>query len=822
MLVDLSVNICSTLIVQKCLPEDVIDMAKRQKFTVSRDCMLTAIDPDYFNQELLSHLLSIYDSDLDGLLLAAVRTLSFEAAKVLIAKGCNFFDTNWTDLIDCKMTSDTIDLLQTALVNTPPGPKMQSDILDMVTTVCKKDSSAATEIVKFLLSQEFQPVHVGADFLSACVNASISHSDPLLLLSVMSHWGSVTVTPSMFEDVITNKKQFLIIFLKDFLDESFVEDNVPGITSTMPFANCSEFESSLGRISSICIKRNLVDSQNIICKAFPQILRNNLTEAENILSSALSFDNDVLVKKILQFKFPCNITSTVITKYIDAPMENYRSKYGQPDIDLVKTVIAHYPKIKETINETTTKGLTPLSMSVYRSMPQFVELFLKMGADPEIGMPNNTGGGGRIPLVLYSIMNGEFRIQQQILKLLLEYGASASNKNEWECHPLSTDIVMATESCSYLQAALTRNNTAAVELLIEHGATTRLFADGSSPLHHVTTTDQVKLLSGSPIDIIYKGQTPISFAISKGRLDIAKELLMLGCDVSIPCKEGTTLLTQTLQMSFSGNTDAELLLEELIRLEAVPTHEDIEVLMQMVVEGKASIKLFENCIQIMGRAATLDTINPSTGQTVLTQAVGCRSFEVCDTDCQERFQNCVSIIVKHSSNPNIRNREGQTPLLRSMVRNNEITHILLESSKVNVNASLENGWSPLHAVIQTCDAPLCAQLLFRRANTEAVYHFSEGSYTPLGYLIQEFPSATNMFKLLIDHGANVNAKVNKNTYLLDLVCSCSEPTYIHVALYEQLKKKGALSKSPFTKAITKKSVDARMKKKEKKDKKKQT
>jgi ankyrin repeat protein len=198
------------------------------------------------------------------------------------------------------------------------------------------------------------------------------------------------------------------------------------------------------------------------------------------------------------------------------------------------------------------KGYTPLHYAAQQGDNEIVQLLLDAGAPVNA----ESSSGGTTPLILASHTGS-----QQLVQLLLDRGAHAATRDSSGMSALhvaadldhvgvvrlllqansSKEHVNAMNSSGRtpLQRALLLRNTEVVQLLLEAGADVAAAgADGYNALHAMASgsltaaSQQVVAaaagLGGAALHAVYRGLTPLQWAVEKGQTSCVEALLAAG------------------------------------------------------------------------------------------------------------------------------------------------------------------------------------------------------------------------------------------------------------------------------------------------------
>lgn len=240
--------------------------------------------------------------------------------------------------------------------------------------------------------------------------------------------------------------------------------------------------------------------------------------------------------------------------------------------EIVKTLLA----VKDIDVNCIDRWNQPLLVSCVRLHPEYVEMLLEAGADPNI--PGTRGNS----VLLYSAHIGD----TELVKLLIKHGADVNKINDRkECAILPSiyrdDVTLARvlldagadpnyrtpeDQNSLILLASYDGSNEMIKMLIRYGGNPALSNHLAYTALHIAAwnghTDSVKTLleAGVPHDKQTKDlNTPLALSAHGGHLEVMKILLPLGCNVNNADKDKDTPLHYAAYNGMTGGV--QLLLE---------------------------------------------------------------------------------------------------------------------------------------------------------------------------------------------------------------------------------------------------------------------
>jgi ankyrin repeat protein len=363
---------------------------------------------------------------------------------------------------------------------------------------------------------------------------------------------------------------------------------------------------------------------------------------------------------------------------------------------------------------------------------------------------------GGVYFALKEFSNGEDKVLENFIQLLLEAGGNRSKSTEFDEYDHEEDYDEDyDEDDEYLDDAALfwasrRGQGAIVNLLLSHGAS----ADsqntmGDLPLHLALKKNHEVvvgiLIREAPLtaDIGDKnGQTPLELAVDAGNEAIVKLLLtkeLLNIDKTIPLRiaihDGHTAVIELFLATKRFDVNIKDFNERPLLLWAVET------------ENEAAVKQLLATEQIDVNAMNSDRWTP------LMHAI---EYE---KECMVKL-----LLATRKANINLEYPDGQTLLSRATRTSNKaITLALLSTGKFNVNARDSDGHTLLSRAAKTGNETV-VELLLATAKVKVDAKDRDGQ-TPLAWAV--WNAHTVIFKLLLATGkVNINAKYHNGQTLL--------------------------------------------------------
>ncbi|KAJ5106407.1 hypothetical protein N7456_003082 [Penicillium angulare] len=403
----------------------------------------------------------------------------------------------------------------------------------------------------------------------------------------------------------------------------------------------------------------------------------------------------------------------------------------------------------------------PLLSAVQENHENIVRLLLKKGANVNV-----VGGSGESMLI-----KATERGHAKMVQLLLQHGAEIDHRDNMKLTVL--DI-----SCAACHANIVR-------VLLSVGANPNTSGfKSNTPLHwaiihdpkddngHKDQLETVRLLLESDAkmaidDINDQRQTPLLYAIRKGKTEIVKLLLQNGADVKKRTEAGVRPLL--LAVDTNDATLVSLVLDRNPALEEVDSSGHSALWKAVQLKNMAIIKLLiENGADINFE---------SKAGTLLEDVV------------QSGDMATLALLLQHGADPNIINISGEFALMEAISANKgHIVKLLLDSgADPNLLSKALLPETPLIRAVRDNNYSLVKLLLRKNAKVDLHPRGSDSaliSACRFGYL--------QMVDVLLEHGASVNLKRSDGVSALSVITSADlSGNPQSVPITEILLEKGA-------------------------------
>ncbi|XP_071037934.1 serine/threonine-protein phosphatase 6 regulatory ankyrin repeat subunit B-like [Parasteatoda tepidariorum] len=391
-------------------------------------------------------------------------------------------------------------------------------------------------------------------------------------------------------------------------------------------------------------------------------------------------------------------------------------------VDLLEALIESKINMINVVDE---RGWSPLHYAAYEKV---ANLLIKRGADIEA-----KDMYGEAPL--------HWAVRQEnigVVELLIKEGADVEAKGYHNETPL-----------------FSARSKKVFELLIAKGANINAKnSKGYTPLHSALMNERdevTELLIREGADVEAKGyhnETPLFTSKSKKAFEL---LITKGADINAKSSEGYTPLHCAVM---KGRDEiVELLIKQGADVEAKCHHNETPLF------SARSKKVFE---LLIAKGANINA-KSSEGYTPLHRALMNERDEV------------VELLIKEGADVEAKCHHDETPLF-SAGSKKAFEHLIAKGA--NINAKSSEGYTPLHNALMKRRDEVVDLLVKEGADFEAKDYRDE---TPL------FKASTKkMFELLIEKGANINARNNIGKTLLHSAVLSEEDEIV-----ELLLKKGA-------------------------------
>ncbi len=510
------------------------------------------------------------------------------------------------------------------------------------------------------------------------------------------------------------------------------------------------------------------------------------------------------MKDGMESLFDCDkphFTTWVEIYNIDEPYQPYWSLTSNTPSPLYYTALCGFHDLVEYlaikhpqhVNAIGGRYEFPLHAALVRKHVQVVEILLKHGANVDI-----QGRGGRTPLhetikdvgMVQLLLNHGADVNSRrddlrtplhlaacygeldIARVLLEHKPDIDSRDKWGETPLH--IVSRVNYLSRSQ----EHRIGFARLLLERGVDVNAMDKGHrTPLHHASYFGRPEI-ARVLLDYVAnanvkskQGETPLHL-VSRGKYDshdhgvrVARMLLECGVDVNVPSKEGNTPLHFA---SYSRRLEiTRMLLNHAAHANA--ENEQGETPLHLVSRGNYDSQehgvgiarlLLERGVDVNARKKN--------NWTPLHSAAFTGNLEI------------ASVLLDNGARANAENDQGETPLhlvSRGKYGSHElgvgVARMLLERG-VDVNAPDKDHRTALHSASYFGDLEIARVLLDHGAKASWPSSEDDRAQTPLhlvfknSYWFQH--DGLGVAKLLLERGADINARDKDNATPLHLAC----------------------------------------------------
>ncbi|MHC4963243.1 MAG: ankyrin repeat domain-containing protein, partial [Planctomycetota bacterium] len=211
---------------------------------------------------------------------------------------------------------------------------------------------------------------------------------------------------------------------------------------------------------------------------------------------------------------------------------------------------------------------------------------------------------------------------------------------------------------------------------------------GRTPLHRAVKVSKcepsirVLMEYGADVDAIdFLGNTPLHYALFKNRTKAMEMLLKKGASINAANAYGMTPLHY---FQSGGATSAARLIQAMLLSGADPTLQDFK--------GETILHLF--CREMEDFPEVLQDIINKGGNVNQANGIGEYPLHLVSNNA-----NYVRVLIQNGADPEVRDRQGLTPLVWGIYKKNESVLKALIEAGADVNTRAYNGCTPLHYAV---------------------------------------------------------------------------------------------------------------------------
>ena len=397
------------------------------------------------------------------------------------------------------------------------------------------------------------------------------------------------------------------------------------------------------------------------------------------------------------------------------------------DLEIVKELVAKGTYI-DVIN---TRQMSPLDFAIANVNIDIVQFLLQSGACPQI--KNNYRGP------LHDAVKKSLRI----VELLLDYNANincvCNNELRYQC-------------VTPLHIATIFNKVETVKLLLNRGATVDCRAKNNiTPLHMAVENGYltiVKLLIDHGASINFAGDletyTPLHFAINKGNSQLVSLLLQHGANVNIKDKTDNTVVYLAVQ---KGNLS---IVEQILNFHPEINDGNNRNILNVAIYGNNT--QYQAIIELLLNYGFSLNIEEENNYNLLFAAVAKGYLNV----VKILLDHCTDINILHDpetpkASYNLSSQKAHTLLHCATKKKHESVAELLINYGADVNIKDQAGYPPIFYAIDTSDIKITKLLL----NNGADIHGIQCKTQLLNIAVKK--EYKEIVEILLQHGADVNA-----------------------------------------------------------------